>query len=306
MEQQLIRIGTRDSKLAMWQAHQVDSQLKSLGCKTEIVAVKSPGDLDLNTPLHQFGSTGIFTKVLDIALLENRIDLAVHSLKDYPTQTPENLALPAVLKRGPHQDILVHKGNTQFLEDFNSEALIATGSIRRIAQWQHRYPKHKSTNLRGNVQTRLRKLEESNWQGAIFAKAGLERIELLPVNHLILDWMVPAPAQGIIGLGCREDDLKLQQVLKQINHPQTFLCAKVERAFLNKVEGGCSAPVGAFAYISEENLHFHGAVFELDGSAKFEHKQIVALAEAENVATLAAKKVLKDGAQKIMDKLRNA
>lgn len=306
MEQQVIRIGTRDSKLAMWQAYQVEYQLKSLGCKTEIVAVKSPGDLDLQTPLHQFGTTGIFTKVLDVALQENRIDLAVHSLKDYPTETPEGLALPAVLKRGPHQDILVHKGDTSFLEEPESEATIATGSIRRIAQWKYRYPRHQSTALRGNVQTRLRKLQENNWQGAIFAKAGLERIDLLPANHLVLHWMIPAPAQGIIGLGCRDSDLKLKDLLKRVNHPETFLCAKIERGFLNKVEGGCSAPVGAYAFLKGKNIHFHGAVFELDGSAKFENKQVVDLAQAESVAETAAKQVLAEGAQKIMEKLRNA
>lgn len=306
MEQKTIRIGTRDSKLAMWQAYQVESQLKKLGLKTEIVPVKSPGDLDLSTPLHEFGTTGIFTKVLDVALLENRIDLAVHSLKDYPTQTPANLALPAVLERGPHQDILVHKGELSFLEDTQSKAVIATGSIRRIAQWKHRYPNHKSTNLRGNVQTRLRKLEESNWQGAIFAKAGLERIDLLPKNHVVLDWMIPAPAQGVIGLGCRDNHRDLIADLKKINHPETFLCAKIEREFLNKVEGGCSAPVGAFAYKQGENIHFHAAVFELDGSAKFEYKQVVALAEAERVAAIAANEVLANGAQQIMENLRNA
>ena len=298
-----IRIGTRDSALALWQARKVATALEAIGQETELVAVKSAGDLDLNTPLNQFGTTGVFTKILDDALLDSRVDIAVHSLKDYPTQAPEGIVMAAVLERGPVHDILVHKGNTDFLN--SEEAQIATGSIRRIAQWQSRYPKHQNPNLRGNVQTRLRKLEEGDWNGAIFAKAGLERLGLLPKNHLVLDWMIPAPAQGIVGITCLSADGQMLQTLQKINHDITALRAKVERDFLRRVEGGCSAPVGAYAEILEDKLSLHSGVFSLDGSEKVILENTVPLSAASELGIKLADEALSKGAAAIMDNLKN-
>jgi hydroxymethylbilane synthase len=289
--------------LALWQANQVEQSLHNLGVSTCLVPIKSPGDLDLDTPLHQFGTTGIFTKILDVALEENRIDIAVHSLKDYPTQLPPGLCLPAVLKRGAYRDVLIPKGDTQFLQEKNTEAVIATGSIRRIAQWKKHYPKHKTPNLRGNVQTRLNKLAKNPWQGAIFAKAGLERINLLPANYLELDWMIPAPAQGVVGIGCRETDADIIAVLKQINHQATYLRAKIERDFLNEVEGGCSAPVGALTQIKDNNILIEAGVFALDGSDAVICKKSAPLEEAEQLGRLAAREVLNNGGAHIMESI---
>ncbi len=298
-----IRIGTRDSALALWQARKVATALEAIGQETELVAVKSAGDLDLNTPLNQFGTTGVFTKILDDALLDNRVDIAVHSLKDYPTLAPEGIVMAAVLERGPVHDILVYKGNTDFL---NSEvAQIATGSIRRIAQWQSRYPKHHNPNLRGNVQTRLRKLEEGDWNGAIFAKAGLERLGLLPKNHLVLDWMIPAPAQGIVGITCLSVDGQMLETLQKINHDVTALRAKVERDFLRRVEGGCSAPVGAYAEILDGKLSLLSGVFSLDGSEKVILENTVPLSAASELGINLADEALSKGAAAIMDNLKN-
>ena len=173
----LIKIGTRDSELALWQAKNVEKKLNDLEYKTEIVAVKSQGDIILDKPLYELGITGIFTKTLDIALLQHQIDIAVHSMKDVPTALPQNIVQAAVLERANTADILVHKGTLDFL---NTEGTIATGSLRRQAQWLHRYPQHQVVDLRGNVNTRLQKLKENNWNGAVFAAAGLERLCLTP------------------------------------------------------------------------------------------------------------------------------
>ncbi|HEY1023118.1 MAG TPA: hydroxymethylbilane synthase, partial [Flavisolibacter sp.] len=151
-----LRIGTRDSQLAVWQATLVQGLLKEAGVPSELVYMKSEGDIDTVTPLYALGVTGVFTKTLDAALLNNRIDIAVHSMKDVPTQLAQGIQQAAVLKRASHKDILVYKDGTDFLEDPDSVATIATGSIRRVAQWLHRFPHHRTENLRGNVNTRLR------------------------------------------------------------------------------------------------------------------------------------------------------
>ncbi|MBL7763850.1 MAG: hydroxymethylbilane synthase, partial [Chitinophagaceae bacterium] len=197
----IIRIGTRESQLAVWQATQVKDLLAASGYQSELTYIKSEGDIDLKTPLYEMGVQGIFTRSLDIALLNDKIDIAVHSMKDVPTQLPEGIVQAAVLKRGSYKDLLVVKGETSNVKAtpiieklFTSHAstfTIATSSIRRKAQWLNKFPHHKIENLRGNVNTRLKKLDESNWSGAIFAAAGLERINLRPENSVELDWMLP-------------------------------------------------------------------------------------------------------------------
>lgn len=300
-----IKIGTRDSKLALWQAKKVQALLAEKGISSKLVPVKSPADIDLTTPLHQFGTTGIFTKVLDDAILSGQVDIAVHSLKDYPTQAPEGLLMSAVLERGSSEDILVHKESLNWLQD-QSSAIIATGSIRRIAQWKSKYPNHQSTNLRGNVQTRLKKLQDNDWQGAIFAKAGLERLGLLPENHLILDWMVPAPAQGVIGIGCSEQNLEVIAVLKGINHEKTMFLSSLERDFLKTVEGGCSAPVGAFAHEKGNMITLKAGVFALDGSTKVVLERSLPLNKSHSLGISTAKEVLDLGGKEIMDQIKYA
>lgn len=298
-----LRIGTRDSKLALWQAMVVKDKLEALGQVCELVAVKSAGDIDLKTPLNQFGGTGIFTKILDDALFEDQVDIAVHSLKDYPTQAPQGIQMAAVLERGPVEDILVFRENTDFLQA--QKALVATGSIRRKAQWKSRYPDHENPNLRGNVQTRLRKLTEGDWDGAIFAKAGLERINLLPENHLVLDWMIPAPAQGIVGITCQSSAHEIRALLEKINHKSTALRAQVERDFLRSVEGGCSAPVGAYAEVRGSKLFLKAGVFSLDGKENVILENEVPLETAGNLGKDLAKLALNKGAKAIMEKIKH-
>ena len=258
-----IRIGTRDSELALWQAKTVQNQLKTLGYPTEIVSTKSHGDIELSKPLYEMGVTGIFTKALDIALLNGEIDIAVHSMKDVPTALPEGIVVGAVLKRGNPHDVLVYKGDLSFLEA--EIATIATSSLRRKAQWLHRYPHHNIENLRGNVNTRLQKLTDNSWNGAIFAAAGLERINKLPKKHLVLDWMLPAPAQGAIVVVVREDNVALQKKLLPLHDDYTYIATQLERDFLRALEGGCTAPIGAFAEFKDEKLYFKGGLWSEDG-----------------------------------------
>jgi hydroxymethylbilane synthase len=297
-----LRVGTRDSQLALWQAHKVLDLLKAGQLKTQLVATKSAGDLNLTQPIYAMGIQGVFTKTLDIALLENRIDLAVHSLKDVPTQLPEGLVLAAVLERGSASDVLVqtHKA------DLEQASTIATGSLRRKAQWLHRYPHHHLVNLRGNVQTRMDKLFSSNWEGAIFAKAGLERAELLGSHFQELDWMIPAPAQGAIGIVCRIDDSELIEELQKINHQPTQICVDIERGFLRILEGGCSAPIGAHAVIAQNNIQFKGGVFSLDGQTAATTFKEVEISDGENLAAKAAKEVLAKGGDQIMKTIESS
>ena len=249
-----IRIGTRDSELALWQANTVKNALEALGHQTELVPVKSEGDLVLDKPLYEFGITGIFTKTLDVAMLTNTIDIAVHSMKDVPTALPHGIVEAAVLKRANTQDILIHKG-LDFLDD---AGIIATGSLRRKAQWLHRHPNHQVVDLRGNVNTRLKKLQDNDWNGAIFAAAGLERINLKPDTYLDLDWMVPAPAQGAMLVVAKEEDTYCREALGGLNDEDSALCVHIERQFLRTLEGGCTAPIGALATIEERQLRFIG------------------------------------------------
>ncbi|MBC6491581.1 hydroxymethylbilane synthase [Flavihumibacter stibioxidans] len=308
MTNKIIRIGTRDSQLAIWQATQVQEQLAANGFAAELVPLKSEGDLDLVTPLYEMGVQGVFTKTLDAALLSDRFDIAVHSMKDVPTQTAKGIVPVAVLKRGSHKDLLVPKNGTGFLEDDQYKALIATSSIRRRAQWLHRFPQHNITNLRGNVNTRLRKLSEENWDGAIFAAAGLERTELKPAGSIELDWMLPAPAQGAILVVCREEDRFSYDACRLLNHAPTELCTRIERDFLRGLMGGCSTPISALASI-DENTHtisFKGNIFSTDGKDHLSIELEEALVAGNaSLGTRAAEKLLAQGAARIVEQIKN-
>ncbi len=299
--EKLIRIGTRDSELALWQANTVKSKLETLGYKTELVPIKSTGDLDLDKPLYEMGITGIFTKALDVAMITNKIDIAVHSMKDVPTALPKGIVQSAVLPRANVADILIHKGLDFLHQD---QGCVATGSLRRKAQWLHRYPTHHIENLRGNVNTRLKKLENSDWDGAIFAAAGLERINLKPENYIDLNWMIPAPAQGIMLVVARENDSFSQEAVAQLNHHPTEICAHIEREFLRVLEGGCTAPIGALAKIEGDNVLFTGALFSLDGSKKIIDTSNFKTDNYQNQGLTAAKRVLSQGGTKLMQVIK--
>ena len=301
-----IRIGTRESQLAVWQATRVKELLAREGTAAELVFIKSEGDIDLKTPLYEMGVQGVFTRSLDAALLNRRIDIAVHSMKDVPTQLPEGLQQAAVLKRGPVQDLLVYKNDPALFGTKDHIAHIATSSIRRKAQWLHKYPAHQIHNLRGNVNTRLRKLEEEQWDAAIFALAGLERIHLRPANSQLLDWMLPAPAQGAIMVVCREEDETVFNACQSLNDPDTAFCTKVERDFLRALLGGCSTPISALAEIEDEELYFRGNILSLDGSRKVEIEKILPVEKANGLGRMAAEELLERGGKAIADEIRAA
>lgn len=302
----IIKIGTRESQLAVWQATLVQNLLRKNSIASELVYIKSEGDIDTITPLYEIGVQGIFTKSLDAALINNRIDIAVHSLKDVPTQLAKGIKQAAVLKRASHKDILVYKNNPSFLEDKYSGAIIATSSIRRIAQWLNKYPNHLFENLRGNVNTRLRKINEHNWNGGIFAAAGLERIELRPENSIDLDWMLPAPAQGAIGIVCRTDDEFSFEVSNALNDEATALCTKLERDFLRALLGGCSTPISALATVENGTVNFKGNICSPDGKQKIEIEKNASIPNSDELGKVAASELLKnEKAEKIIYRLRN-
>ncbi|HTJ12720.1 MAG TPA: hydroxymethylbilane synthase [Dinghuibacter sp.] len=301
--EQKIRIGTRDSQLALWQATLVQEQLEALGHPSELVHIKSEGDIDLVTPLYAIGVQGVFTRTLDAALLSGRIDLAVHSMKDVPVQLAQGLWAAAVLRRASPADLLVLRGDASFLDDRDGVATIATSSLRRKAQWLHRYPRHHVDNLRGNVNTRLAKVAASDWQGAIFAAAGLERIGLRPDNAVVLDWMLPAPAQGAILVACRMDDDALRSVCAPLNDTVTAACVDTERAFLSALMGGCSTPIGALAEPAAGGIRFRGNVCALDGSRCLNVDRTAAVNDAPALARAAAGELLAAGAGRLIQKM---
>ncbi|HRH61008.1 MAG TPA: hydroxymethylbilane synthase, partial [Chitinophagaceae bacterium] len=276
-------------------------------------------------------------------------DIAVHSMKDVPTQLAKGIVQAAVLKRGSYKDIFVphpdlyHRktkrslvsvsfqtfsiGSKNFekLSETDSKVdlriplrehpdkagefediIVATSSVRRIAQWLHRFPNHKIENLRGNVNTRLQKLKNSNWHGAIFAAAGLERIHLRPENSVELDWMLPAPAQGAIMVVCKEDDDYAKQSCALLNDEATATCTKAERDYLKTLMGGCSTPISALAEIKNDMLHFKGNIFSTDGKRKADIAIQFELTKAANAGVHAANEVLKNGGKEIMEEIKSA
>ena len=297
-----IRIGTRDSELALWQAHTVEKKLNDLGYKTEIIAVKSQGDILLDKPLYELGITGIFTKTLDLAMINCHVDIAVHSMKDVPTALPIGIVQAAVLERANTLDILVHKGNLDFI---NGEGTVATGSLRRQAQWLNKYPNHKVVDLRGNVNTRMQKLQEGHWNGAVFAAAGLERINLKPSNFINLDWMIPAPAQGAMVIVAMANDEFCRDAAAELNDIESEVCTHIERQFLKTLEGGCTAPIGALAVFIEDEIVFKGVLFSLDGKEKIEINKTVPLEEWKKLGFIAAKEILDNGGVSLMESIRN-
>ena len=304
MANKTIRIGTRDSELALWQAHTVQKKLQDLGYTTEIIAVKSDGDIILDKPLYELGITGIFTKTLDVAMISGKVDIAVHSMKDVPTALPNGIVQAAVLERANVLDILVYKGNTDFL---TSEATIATGSLRRQAQWWHKYPKHEVVDLRGNVNTRMQKLKDNDWNGAVFAAAGLERINLKPDSFINLDWMIPAPAQGAMVIVAMENDDFTIDAVSQLNDIETEICTYIERQFLRTLEGGCTAPIGALARYNEkeDTIDFKGVLLSIDGKQKIEVEKIVEVSQWKKLGFNLAQEILNNGGSQLMVEIKN-
>ncbi len=299
-----IRIGTRSSKLALWQATTVQNLLAEKGIESELVHIQSTGDVTQDIPLHQIGGVGLFTKALDDALLNNEIDCAVHSCKDLPSTLHAEIIIVAHLVREDPRDILVCKtGATNFLSN-NFNATIATGSVRRKAQWLSKFSNHTLVDLRGNVDTRLQKLKDNNWQGAIFAYAGLKRLNIQAEYFYFPDWMIPAPAQGVVVVVCKKDDTTTAEKIAAINHEPTAITTIVERDFLRLMDGGCVAPIGAIAKISGDKINFDIAVHSADGVEKVQLHFVTPLEHYNTLGTQAYKDAEAQGAVAIIQKLK--
>ncbi|MEZ7507475.1 hydroxymethylbilane synthase [Cloacibacterium sp. Arc13] len=297
----MIRIGTRNSPLAMWQAKEVEQKLQNLGYETVLVPVLSSGDKNLNQPLYSLGITGVFTKDLDIALLNNEIDIAVHSLKDVPTILPQNIEVSAVLERDFPQDVLVRKSSSKNKD--LAELKIATSSLRRRAFWSEKFPNTQFSDIRGNVQTRLKKLEEGDFDATLFSLAGIKRMEM-ELEYEMLDFMISAPSQGVVAISSRVDDKETKEILQKINHKTTQICVEIERNFLRTLEGGCTAPIGAIAVFEENKIKFSGRLNSLDGSKTINVVEEFEYDESENYGKKFAEFVLENGGKEMMEEIK--
>ena len=298
-----LKIGTRNSPLALWQAQEVESKLKTLGFETEIVPIISSGDKNLNQPLYALGITGVFTKDLDIALLNKEIDIAVHSLKDVPTQLPHNIQISAVLERDFPEDVLVRNDDS---EPLDIEVLkIATSSLRRRAFWLKEFPETEFADIRGNVQTRLKKLDNGIANATIFSLAGIKRMNL-DITYEQIPFLLQAPSQGVVAIASLSDNDKLNERLKTISHKETEICVTIEREFLKTLEGGCTAPIGAKAEMLDGQIRFIGRLCSLDGKNCIETDEIFDWNDSENFGEKIALEVLKNGGKELMDEIRKS
>lgn len=297
-----IRIGTRNSALALWQAREVARHLQNNNYLTEIVPIISSGDKNLLQPLYSLGITGVFTRDLDIALLNDEIDIAVHSLKDVPTNLPGNLEIVAYLERDYPQDVLIRKESAKHKE-FH-ELKLATSSLRRRAFWLKNFPDAEFSDIRGNIQTRLKKLEEGDFDATILSLAGLKRMKM-DIDYEMIPFMIPAPSQGVIAVAGHSEKKEINEILSSINHEPTQICVEMERNFLNTLEGGCTAPIGAFAEIFEDQIRFKAALCSLDGKNCIATDENFIYNEEENFGEKFAKAVLENGGKELMAEIKD-
>lgn len=261
-----IKIGTRKSKLALWQADFIAKNLKDRGIEVEIIKITTQGDKILDVPLAKIGGKGLFVKEIEEAMLKGEIDIAVHSLKDVPTKLPQGLDIVAISEREDPSDALVSiKYNS--LEELPKGAIVGTSSLRRRSQLLRLRPDLRIEDLRGNVDTRLRKLEEGQYDAIILAYAGLKRLGLEEKvkQKLTPDIMIPAVCQGFLGIEARVDDKTVLDAIHFLNDRESFLRATAERSFLEKLEGGCQVPLGAYCEINDGKIRIKGYISDLEG-----------------------------------------
>ena len=263
-----LAIGTRGSKLALYQANLVKSKLETTYPTLEVVinVIKTKGDKILDIALSKIGDKGFFTKEIQDALYNKEVDIAVHSLKDLPTELPKGSQLGAILERVNHRDVLVSVGGKK-LADFTAEDKIATSSLRRKSQLLQMNKQVQVVEIRGNVDTRIRKMNDGHCEGIIMAAAGIERLGLQEhiTEYLNETQMLTAPGQGAIAIEIRKEDNEVLKVLSVLNHEQSAICVTAERSFLNRLEGGCQIPFAAHATLDGDNLTVEGLVATLDG-----------------------------------------
>ncbi|MCG8470412.1 MAG: hydroxymethylbilane synthase [Desulfobacterales bacterium] len=305
MENKII-IGTRGSQLALWQANWVKSELerrhKDVIC--ELLIIKTKGDKILDVPLAKVGGKGLFVKEIEEALLDGRIDLAVHSMKDMPADLPEGLKIGAIPKREDPRDALISNNGLTF-EKLPKGAKVGTSSLRRSAQLLAKRPDLKIETLRGNIDTRLRKVTEGQYDAIILAAAGLRRLGLAEhiTEYLNTDLMLPAVGQGALCIESRKNDERIDAALFPLNHEATRVAVLAERAFLNTLEGSCQIPVGAFAETDGKNVTIRGLVAEIDGSRILMETDSSEAEKTEALGTKIAERLKKAGADEILKRL---
>jgi hydroxymethylbilane synthase len=298
-----LRIGTRGSPLALWQANYIAGRLRPLAAPrpVELVEIQTAGDRVRDVPLAQLGGDGVFTKEIQRALLAEQVEVAVHSLKDLPTTPVEGLVLAAVPARGPVGDVFISRRHARF-DDLPRAAAVGTSSLRRRSQALHRRPDLRLVNLRGNVETRLGKLAEQDLDAIILARAGLERLGLAGHITEALDpaWMLPAVGQGALGLECRAGDLLTRRLLEPLDDAPTRQAVTAERALLRGLGGGCLVPIGALATVQGDRLALRGAVLSPDGTRRVAAEAEGPAAGAEAVGRGLAEALLARGAREML------
>jgi hydroxymethylbilane synthase len=301
----LIRIATRKSQLAIWQAEFVAAQLRKLepGIAIELVPMTTRGDKILDSPLAKVGGKGLFVKELEEGILQGAADLAVHSMKDVPVDLPPGLRIAAILERDDPRDALVSHRYASDAE-IPAGAVIGTSSLRRQMQFKARHPGCQVVSLRGNVNTRLQKLDEGHYDAILLAAAGLKRLGFAHrINEpLPLGESLPAIGQGAIGVECREDDSDLGELLRQLHHPETELCVRSERAMNARLNGGCQVPIAGFAELVGQTLHLRGLVGEPDGSSIIRAELRGCASDPESLGRSLAEQLLASGAHRILEK----
>jgi hydroxymethylbilane synthase len=307
MKNKKIVIGTRGSELALWQTNFVRTLLtkKFPSLEVEIKIIKTKGDKILDIPLAKIGDKGLFTKELELKLLEGEIDLAVHSLKDLETQIDERLKIGAITKRHKVNDVLITRKKGLTLRNLPIDAKIGTGSLRRKAQLLHLNPNFQIYDLRGNVPTRIQKFLDSDWDAIILARAGVERLNLTKQISSIIptNVILPAVGQGALGIECRKDDKEILDLLKKINHTKTEIETRCERSFLKSLGGGCQVPIGCYAKIEKGELTVEGKILSVDGSICFHQKISGSPKNPEKLGEKLAQNLLKAGAKEIINEI---
>jgi hydroxymethylbilane synthase len=298
----LLRLGTRKSKLALWQANFVKEKLEALGCKVELVPITTTGDKILDAPLAKIGGKGLFVKEIENALLAGEIDLAVHSLKDVPMIIPEGLTLSAITEREEPYDVLISR-NGKKLEELPSGAVVGTSSLRRQVQIKRRRRDLKVEILRGNVDTRLRKLKEGLYDAIVLAYAGVKRMGLSGEISQVLEDFIPAVGQGSLAIETRAEDERVINFVKVLNHEESWLRAVCERAFLRELQGGCQVPIGAYAWIEGDRIKIKGFISDLEGERFLEGYEEGGLQEAEEVGKRLAQRLLREGGEEILKEI---
>ena len=307
MSKKVVKVGTRDSILAMWQTQFVVDELKKVTdeYEFEIISLKTKGDKILDVALAKIGDKGLFTKELEVGLLAGKIDFAVHSMKDMPTALPEGLQISSMLKRHNPADAFVSDKYNSFME-LPEGAKVGTSSLRRRAQLLHARPDLDIHDLRGNVQTRMRKMREENFDGIILAAAGLERLEMFGdiKEELSYDICLPAVSQGVIGVETRENDEEIIALVQLVNDRTAEICVKAERALLRSLEGGCQIPIGAYAELNEDTVVLEGMVGSLDGKTIIRESITGTAEQCESLGETLANRLSELGGKAILEEIR--